>query len=147
MIQKSIISSRAPKSAFDRAKVSCHMFGMCRDEHEIEHRMMKPRYSWSNGQVERMNRTIKCSSRDPIWRFDCQIRSELVHSMWWFYRATITLRQLMFALFNRLNQSAVADAAEVWSGWNVVPLASSTQMMRAFLFGGHILITPRYQSS
>ena len=26
---------------------------------EIEHRLTKPRYPWTNGQVERMNRTIK----------------------------------------------------------------------------------------
>jgi transposase InsO family protein len=32
---------------------------MCCDEHDIEQRMTKPRYPWTNGQVERMNRTIK----------------------------------------------------------------------------------------
>jgi len=30
----------------------------CR-EHGIEHRLTKPNHPWTNGQVERMNRTIK----------------------------------------------------------------------------------------
>ena len=30
----------------------------CR-RHEIEHRFTKPKHPWTNGQVERMNRTIK----------------------------------------------------------------------------------------
>jgi transposase-like protein len=36
-----------------------HMFDMCCDEHGIEHRLTKPKHPWTNGQVERMNRTIK----------------------------------------------------------------------------------------
>jgi transposase InsO family protein len=31
---------------------------MCR-EHGIEHRLTKPHHPWTNGQVERMNRTLK----------------------------------------------------------------------------------------
>lgn len=27
--------------------------------HDIEHRLTKPKHPWTNGQVERMNRTIK----------------------------------------------------------------------------------------
>ena len=30
-----------------------------RDEHGIEHRLTKANHPWTNGQVERMNRTIK----------------------------------------------------------------------------------------
>ena len=36
-----------------------HMFAMRCREHGIEHRFAKPNHPWTNGQVERMNRTIK----------------------------------------------------------------------------------------
>lgn len=36
-----------------------HMFGMRCQENGIEHRLTKIRHPWTNGQVERMNRTIK----------------------------------------------------------------------------------------
>jgi transposase InsO family protein len=35
------------------------MFGMRCAENGIEHRLTKVRHPWTNGQVERMNRTIK----------------------------------------------------------------------------------------
>jgi transposase InsO family protein len=31
---------------------------ICR-EHGVEHRLTKPKHPWTNGQVERMNRTLK----------------------------------------------------------------------------------------
>jgi transposase-like protein len=41
------------------ARFRLHMFDrICRD-HEIEHRLTKPKHPWTNGQVERMNRTLK----------------------------------------------------------------------------------------
>jgi Integrase core domain len=36
-----------------------HIFDRVCDEHEIEHRLTKIKHPWNNGQVERMNRTIK----------------------------------------------------------------------------------------
>ena len=36
-----------------------HMFAMRCREHGIEHRFTKINHPWTNGQVERMNRTIK----------------------------------------------------------------------------------------
>jgi hypothetical protein len=36
-----------------------HIFGRVCREHGIEHRLTKVRHPWTNGQVERMNRTIK----------------------------------------------------------------------------------------
>lgn len=34
-------------------------FNMIREAGGIEHRLIKPNHPWTNGQVERMNRTIK----------------------------------------------------------------------------------------
>jgi transposase InsO family protein len=37
----------------------CHAFELACADLDIEHRLTKPRHPWTNGQVERMNRTIK----------------------------------------------------------------------------------------
>jgi transposase InsO family protein len=36
-----------------------HIFDRVCREHQIEHRLTKIKHPWTNGQVERMNRTIK----------------------------------------------------------------------------------------
>jgi len=41
------------------ARYMTHMFDMCCQASDIEHRLTKPNHPWTNGQVERMNRTIK----------------------------------------------------------------------------------------
>ena len=41
------------------AQLVTHMFAMRCRENGIEHRFTKPNHPWTNGQVERMNRTIK----------------------------------------------------------------------------------------
>ena len=41
------------------AQCGAHMFGMRCEKNEIDHRQTKVRHPWTNGQVERMNRTIK----------------------------------------------------------------------------------------
>ena len=41
------------------ARYMSHMFAMRCREHRIEHRFTKINHPWTNGQVERMNRTIK----------------------------------------------------------------------------------------
>lgn len=37
----------------------CHSFELACADLDIEHRVTKPRHPWTNGQVERMSRTIK----------------------------------------------------------------------------------------
>ncbi len=41
------------------ARYRVHRFNQICREHGIEHRLTKPNHPWTNGQVERMNRTIK----------------------------------------------------------------------------------------
>ena len=41
------------------ARYATHMFDMRCRENGIEHRLTKPSHPWTNGQVERMNRTLK----------------------------------------------------------------------------------------
>src|SRR4051812_45875543 len=41
------------------ARYSVHMFDRVCRENDIEHRLTKPNHPWTNGQVERMNRTLK----------------------------------------------------------------------------------------
>src|SRR5688500_4770623 len=40
------------------ARYSVHMFERVCRENDIEHRLTKPNHPWTNGQVERMNRTL-----------------------------------------------------------------------------------------
>jgi transposase InsO family protein len=41
------------------ARYRLHMFDRICREQSIEHRLTKPNHPWTNGQVERMNRTLK----------------------------------------------------------------------------------------
>jgi transposase-like protein len=47
------------KSASTRWDTMRHPFDRICDEHGIEHRLTKPYHPWTNGQAERMNRTVK----------------------------------------------------------------------------------------
>jgi len=42
------------------ARYVTYMFDMRHQENGIEHRLTKIKHPWTNGQVERMNRTIIC---------------------------------------------------------------------------------------
>ena len=41
------------------ARYRLHLFDRACRQHGIEHRLTKPNHPWTNGQVERMNRTLK----------------------------------------------------------------------------------------
>src|SRR5215210_2610491 len=43
----------------EKVPFRCHAFEAACADLEIEHRLTKPRHPWTNGQVERMNRTFK----------------------------------------------------------------------------------------
>ncbi len=47
------------KNASTRWDTMRHPFDRVCDEHGIEHRLTKPYHPWTNGQAERMNRTVK----------------------------------------------------------------------------------------
>jgi hypothetical protein len=56
------ISSAAPliKEAMARGEIfRAHSFELACAQNDIDHRLTKPRHPWTNGQVERMNRTLK----------------------------------------------------------------------------------------
>jgi len=42
-----------------RRYLGAHIFDRVCDEHGIEHKLTKPYHPWTNGQAERMNRTVK----------------------------------------------------------------------------------------
>lgn len=55
-------SSAAPliKEAMERGELfRAHAFEYACAQNDIDHRLTKPRHPWTNGQVERMNRTLK----------------------------------------------------------------------------------------
>lgn len=56
------------------ARYMTHMFAMRCNAHGIEHRFTKINHPWTNGQVERMNRTIKDAT---VRRFHYDSHSQL----------------------------------------------------------------------
>ena len=44
------------------------------EDHGIEHRLTQPNHPWTNGQIERMNRTIKDAT---VKRFHCDSHYQL----------------------------------------------------------------------
>jgi hypothetical protein len=52
-----------------RARWRVHMFDRLCDANGIEHRLTKPNHPWTNGQVERMNRTLKAAT---VQRHHCR---------------------------------------------------------------------------
>ena len=55
-----------------------HAFAHACEQHGIEHRLTKPRHPWTNGQVERMNRTLKDAT---VERYHYGSHDELRHHL------------------------------------------------------------------
>src|ERR1022692_1863948 len=55
MIRRPPRSTLFPYTTLFRA----HAFELACAQNDIDHRLTKPKHPWTNGQVERMNRTIK----------------------------------------------------------------------------------------
>jgi len=74
-------SSATPdiKSAWQRGEAfRAHAFEFACARHDIDHRLTKPNHPWTNGQVERMNRTIKeATVRTYHYDQHCQLREHL----------------------------------------------------------------------
>jgi transposase-like protein len=60
------------------AQYSVHMFNRICRENDIDHRLTKPNHPWTNGQVERMNRTLKeATVRRYYYDSHAQLRTHL----------------------------------------------------------------------
>ncbi len=61
-----------------------HIFDRVCDQHEIEHRLTKVSHPWTNGQVERMNRTLKEAT---VKRYYYDTRAQLTQHLYDFVNA------------------------------------------------------------
>lgn len=68
-----------------------HIFGRVCGAHEIEHRLTKINHPWTNGQVERMNRTLKEAT---VKRYYYQSHGQLKQHMQTFLMACNFARRL-----------------------------------------------------
>lgn len=72
-------------------KDKVHPFDAACDEMKIEHRLTKPKHPWTNGQVERMNRTIKDAT---VATYHYETEQELKRHLHAFLRAYNHARSL-----------------------------------------------------
>jgi transposase InsO family protein len=80
-----------------REMFRAHSFELACAENDIDHRLTKPRHPWTNGQVERMNRTIKeATVKRFYYETHDQLRSHLADfvSAYNFARRLKTLKGL-----------------------------------------------------
>lgn len=71
-----------------------HPFDVLCNQHGIEHRLTKPFHPWTNGQVERMNRTIKDATTKAFYYTSLEeLRSHLKDYLW-AYNSARPLRAL-----------------------------------------------------
>jgi transposase InsO family protein len=70
------------------ARYCVHRFDQICREHGIEHRLTKPNHPWTNGQVERTNRTIKEAT---VKRYHYDSHDQLRQHLQLFITPTITV--------------------------------------------------------
>jgi transposase InsO family protein len=88
------ISSAAPliKEAIACGEIfRAHSFELACAQNDIDHRLTKPRHPWTNGQVERMNRTLKDAT---IRRYYYDSHNQLRHHLQLFLDAYNHARRL-----------------------------------------------------
>lgn len=68
-----------------------HLFDRVCREHSIEHRLTKPNHPWTNGQVERMNRTLKDAT---VKRYHYETHEQLKRHLHTFLMAYNLARRL-----------------------------------------------------
>ena len=79
------------------ARYRVHRFDQICQENRIEHWLTKPNHPWTNGQVERMNRTIKeATVKRYYYETHQQLRSHLAEfiNAYYFARRLKTLKGL-----------------------------------------------------
>jgi transposase InsO family protein len=87
-------SSAAPliKEAMEQGEIfRAHAFEYACAQNDIDHRLTKPRHPWTNGQVERMNRTIKGAT---VRRYYYDSHDQLRHHLQLFLDAYNHARRL-----------------------------------------------------
>ncbi|TWI45532.1 integrase-like protein [Pseudomonas duriflava] len=71
-----------------------HPFDVICYRHGIEHRLTKPFHPWTNGQVERMNRTIKQATTKAFHYASLKQLQEHIKDYLWAYNSARPLRAL-----------------------------------------------------
>ncbi|SFC13267.1 Integrase core domain-containing protein, partial [Kushneria avicenniae] len=71
-----------------------HRFDMVCREHGIEHRLTRPFHPWTNGQVERMNRTLKDATTRSFHYATLEELADHLKDYLWAYNSARPLRSL-----------------------------------------------------
>lgn len=79
-----------------KERYKLHLFDSACQVYHIEHRLTKVRHPWTNGQLERMNRTIK-EATVKIYHYESQDRiAEHIHDFLLAYNYGKKLKSLKF---------------------------------------------------
>jgi transposase InsO family protein len=77
-VQAEMVNASETVTLQSRTCASAARFSEARLEGKIEHRLTKPNHPWTNGQVERVNRTLKeATVRRYYYETHDQLRSHL----------------------------------------------------------------------